>query len=109
MTYRGRAGLPHSAQRSAAGRPGDAHAAGDPVNAWPGVFSVDAKSQITQLLDDVVNHLLSAGFELASVRARLPAMDEQGLLEHACDNVDAALIDIRRIAVSITRAKQASG
>ncbi len=124
MTYRGRAELPHSAPRSAADRagaerPGAEHtgaertgadpADGDPANAWRGTPSGDAESQIAQLLDDAVNHLLSAGFELASVRARLPALDEQGLLEHACDNLDAALVDIRRFAVSVTRAKQASG
>jgi hypothetical protein len=59
----------------------------------------EAQQHIARLLADVVNHLISAGFELASVRARMPDSAEQSVLELATKHLDTALIDIRHLAV----------
>jgi phage terminase Nu1 subunit (DNA packaging protein) len=59
----------------------------------------DAQRRIAQLLADAVNHMISAGLELASVRSRLPGKAEQSVLELATRHLDTALIDIRRLAV----------
>jgi hypothetical protein len=67
------------------------------------MLSGDAKRQMAELLNDAVNHVISAGLELASVRGRLPVAEEQALLEHACDGLDATLADIRRLAVGLAQ------
>ena len=59
----------------------------------------DAQHRIAQLLADAVNHMISAGLELASVRSRLPGTAEQRILEVATSHLDTALIDIRHLAV----------
>ncbi len=61
----------------------------------------DSQRRIAQLLGNVVDHLISAGLDLASVRARLPHTDDHTVLEHATNHVDTALIDIRRLAVRV--------
>jgi hypothetical protein len=78
----------------AASRPG---ADGAAVPA-PGAYG---QALIGQLLTDSVNQLLSVGLQLASVRCRLPGPDEQVLLENLTDQLDAALVDIRRLSVSV--------
>jgi hypothetical protein len=66
-----------------------------------GSASDDAQGRIAQLLGDAVSHLISAGMDLASVRARLSGSGDNSELEHATGNLDAALVDIRDFAVRI--------
>jgi hypothetical protein len=63
--------------------------------------SAYAQRRIAQLLGDAVSHLISAGLDLASVRGRISRNDHQIELEHATNNLDAAMVDIRRLAVGI--------
>jgi hypothetical protein len=69
----------------------------------------DSQRRIAQLLGNVVDHLISAGLDLASVRARLPHTDDHIVLEHATNHVDTALIDIRRLAVRVGLASYLPG
>ena len=69
--------------------------------------SAAAQRRIAQLLGDAVSHLISAGLDLASVRGRISRTDDQIELEHATNNLDAALVDIRRLAVGIALGGQA--
>ena len=71
--------------------------------------SADAERRIAQLLGAAANHLISAGLDLASVRARLPRAGDCSELEHATNNLDAALADIRGVAVRIAVGTQHVG
>ncbi len=64
-------------------------------------LSADAPHRIAQLLGDAVSHLITAGLDLASVRARLRFSGDDSDLEHVTNNLDAALADIRGLAVRI--------
>ena len=68
--------------------------------------SVDAEIRIAELLGTAASHLISAGLDLASVRARLPRAGDCGELEHATSNLDAALADIRGVAARIATGTQ---
>jgi len=57
--------------------------------------------QVTLLLGKVVNYLLSAGLELACTRTCLPVTVDDKALERATIHIDAALADVRRVAVRI--------